>query len=109
MRYTKGGKSNMALMEVKSISGHQFGQEDMSELAQENIVQRIDLDKGATLAQIYLDPVIIIINQSYLSVKNVYNGICLVGQQCLVSKCDQSTGLSSVCAEAGRIPPLRLL
>lgn len=48
----------MAMMQVKAISGHQFGQDDMDELAQENAVQLIALEKGNTIANIYLEPVI---------------------------------------------------
>ncbi len=56
--YKSDGQSNMALMQIDALSGHQFDGEELEKLTDLEDFQKVDLDKGDTTANIYLNKVL---------------------------------------------------
>lgn len=56
-RYTKGARSNMAVLEVNALSGYEIDTEKLDTLIEVEQVQRVEIDKGDTKANIYFKEV----------------------------------------------------
>jgi hypothetical protein len=54
--YTRGGKSNMAVAEINSLSGYKFDNDDIGKLTSIPDLQRVELDKDDTQMNIYFNP-----------------------------------------------------
>jgi hypothetical protein len=55
--YTRGGKSNMAVAEIDSLSGYKFDSDETNKLTSIPDLQRVELDKDDTRINVYFNPV----------------------------------------------------
>jgi len=53
--YTRGGKSNMAVAEIDSLSGYKFDNDEMNKLTSISDLQRVELDNDDTRMNIYFN------------------------------------------------------
>lgn len=55
--YTRGGKSNMAVAEINTLSGYKFDSDEINKLTSINDLQRVELDNDDTKMNVYFNPV----------------------------------------------------